>query len=260
MVILLHIPVMPSKNLHRQLQTKERKMTLGEKIKQLRTEAELTQPELAVNAGIEQSYLSKLENEKASPSFDIISKIAQALDTEAMAVINSLDATYVKEKLSHLPEVAARYAEERMKRKQANFRRYVLAASLIVFGICSVLAGSSKVIFPDKAYNYESDGVINKGEPIELYVSYRLPGETMEQSKTRLQSVLARRDKKTLVSYEYKGEEYVETSGDQRRLFEKGRMVTIERRENKVLAILGMFMLCVGAFVFGAKKPFANKE
>ena len=39
-------------------------MKLGEKIKKLRNDAELTQPELADKAQIEQSYLSKLENEK----------------------------------------------------------------------------------------------------------------------------------------------------------------------------------------------------
>jgi transcriptional regulator with XRE-family HTH domain len=38
-------------------------MTLGETIKLLRTEQGLTQPELAEKARIEQSYLSKLENE-----------------------------------------------------------------------------------------------------------------------------------------------------------------------------------------------------
>ena len=54
-------------------------MTLGDTIKLLRTEQGLTQPELAERARIEQSYLSKLENDKGTPSFDIINRIAQAL-------------------------------------------------------------------------------------------------------------------------------------------------------------------------------------
>jgi len=43
-------------------------MNFGERIKQLRTERNMTQPQLAEAIGIEQSYLSKLENDKSVPS------------------------------------------------------------------------------------------------------------------------------------------------------------------------------------------------
>ncbi|MDQ2077737.1 helix-turn-helix domain-containing protein [Marinimicrobium sp. ABcell2] len=42
---------------------KENKMTLGERLRQLRTEKSWTQPQAAETIGIEQSYLSKLEND-----------------------------------------------------------------------------------------------------------------------------------------------------------------------------------------------------
>jgi len=51
-------------------------MNIGEKIKQLRTEKNLTQPQLAEAIGIEQSYLSKLENDKSTPSADIFQATA----------------------------------------------------------------------------------------------------------------------------------------------------------------------------------------
>ncbi|NQY33918.1 MAG: helix-turn-helix transcriptional regulator [Alteromonadaceae bacterium] len=70
-------------------------MKFSEKIKQLRNKAGLTQPELAKRSDIEQSYLSKLENDKGSPSFDVISKIAVALNTDAMTLIESLDLQYI---------------------------------------------------------------------------------------------------------------------------------------------------------------------
>jgi transcriptional regulator with XRE-family HTH domain len=38
-------------------------MTLGEQLKKLRNEKALSQPDLADLTGIEQSYLSKLEND-----------------------------------------------------------------------------------------------------------------------------------------------------------------------------------------------------
>ncbi len=81
-------------------------MKLGEKIKQLRNNEGLTQPELAAKANIEQSYLSKLENDKSSPSFEVIEKISNALHIETMTFIDSLDSIYVRDNLAHLPEVA----------------------------------------------------------------------------------------------------------------------------------------------------------
>ncbi|WP_229381076.1 helix-turn-helix domain-containing protein [Shewanella psychropiezotolerans] len=40
-------------------------MTLGQQLKQFRIDRGFSQPELAELAGIEQSYLSKLENDKS---------------------------------------------------------------------------------------------------------------------------------------------------------------------------------------------------
>jgi transcriptional regulator with XRE-family HTH domain len=43
-------------------------MTLGEQLKKLRNEKALSQPDLGNIAGIEQSNLSELENDKSMPS------------------------------------------------------------------------------------------------------------------------------------------------------------------------------------------------
>ena len=95
-------------------------MKLGEKIKLLRTEKELTQPELAHKAGIEQSYLSKLENDKAIPSFDIINRVAMALESTGMGIIDTLSQSYVENNLSHIPEVAAEYAVIKQRRENCK--------------------------------------------------------------------------------------------------------------------------------------------
>ena len=53
--------------IRRQLpQQQESVMTLGQYIKQLRTDMELSQPQLAERMQVEQSYLSKLENDKST--------------------------------------------------------------------------------------------------------------------------------------------------------------------------------------------------
>ena len=50
-------------------------MQFGEKLRSLRKNKDLTQPELAEVIGIEQSYLSKLENGKSLPSNDVLNRI-----------------------------------------------------------------------------------------------------------------------------------------------------------------------------------------
>ena len=50
-------------------------MQFGEKLKQLRQERNLTQPDLADKLGIEQSWLSKLENDKCHPSSELLGKL-----------------------------------------------------------------------------------------------------------------------------------------------------------------------------------------
>ena len=55
-------------------------MTLGEQLKKLRNAKALSQPDLANLAGIEQSYLSKLENDKSMPSNEIFRKLLAAFN------------------------------------------------------------------------------------------------------------------------------------------------------------------------------------
>ncbi|MEQ8954557.1 MAG: helix-turn-helix transcriptional regulator, partial [Gammaproteobacteria bacterium] len=50
-------------------------MNFGEKLRLLRTEKGWHQPELAEKLGIEQSYLSKLENGHSLPSGEILDNV-----------------------------------------------------------------------------------------------------------------------------------------------------------------------------------------
>jgi XRE family transcriptional regulator, aerobic/anaerobic benzoate catabolism transcriptional regulator len=53
--------------------------TLGREIKKARAERGLMQKDLHVLTGITQKYLSRIENDKADPSFSLVVRIAQAL-------------------------------------------------------------------------------------------------------------------------------------------------------------------------------------
>ena len=64
-------------------------MTLGQKIKQLRTDKEMSQPDLAQLIGIEQSYLSKLENDKAFPSDEMFNQILKVSENQFKFFLSS---------------------------------------------------------------------------------------------------------------------------------------------------------------------------
>ena len=81
-------------------------MNIGEKIKQLRTDKNLTQPQLAEVIGIEQSYLSKLENDKSVPSADIFQAILKALIVDVGSFLEGIDEKIIHRQLRQIPEVA----------------------------------------------------------------------------------------------------------------------------------------------------------
>ena len=126
-------------------------MKLGERIKQLRNDAELTQPELAVKAGIEQSYLSKLENDKSTPSYEILTKVAGAFDLDVMALTATLDPQHLQSQLGHIPEIAIKLDAQREAKKAKLRRGYIMASFAIVLGIALVIMSNSGAIFSNKA-------------------------------------------------------------------------------------------------------------
>lgn len=63
-------------------------MSFSDNLRTLRLTRGLTQPALAEKAGIEQSYLSKLENGRSRPSEDVLTRLAQALDVKLETLQN----------------------------------------------------------------------------------------------------------------------------------------------------------------------------
>ncbi len=225
-------------------------MTLGEKIKQLRTEQGLTQPQLAERAGIEQSYLSKLENDKATPSYDIIARVAGALQTDAMGLIASLDHAWIAAHLSHVPEVAAEYAAIRRAAENRHRRLFIGGAMLIVIGIGLVLAANLRVLFSGQVYIYQSDGVIRAGESLLQFQTEPIEEfrETSEEAAERLRNNKNRFDRVYFESPVNRGDHFVMNITDGRRHF---RQVDVREEyiQNGLTAVLGMLSLCGGFFV-----------
>jgi transcriptional regulator with XRE-family HTH domain len=52
---------------------------LGDELRKARGQADLTQEQLSFAAGVDRSYLSQLENDKKSPTVDLLFRICDAL-------------------------------------------------------------------------------------------------------------------------------------------------------------------------------------
>ena len=227
-------------------------MTLGEVLKLLRTEHNLTQPELADKARIEQSYLSKLENDKATPSFDIINRLAQALGLTGMALIHKLSQSYINENLSHLPEVAAEYASVKEKRERSSKRQLLLAAGFLLLGTALYLTGIKQLVASDTEWFYVSEGVIKPGEHYERFSdSYiREINESKEEVERRLQENRTRIDRSYQKSQRFQGWDYlVDVPGGQRYYKVRQNQPPEHHAINKLLEILGVLFGLAGVLL-----------
>lgn len=63
-------------------------MHVGERIKELRTKAGLTQSDLAILVEMTYIQIGRYETKKANPSSDVLQKIAQALNTTTDYLMN----------------------------------------------------------------------------------------------------------------------------------------------------------------------------
>lgn len=162
-------------------------MNFGEKLKKLRQQRELSQPDLAEAAQIEQSYLSKLENGRSLPSSDVLERLMSALNVSLENLLDDIDDEEARLKLSSIPQVGT-YIQMTIS-SQLRRQRTWLFTSLMLIGIGSAVlfAGAAALIFPDVNFQFEytSTDLVPLGDngqrfdSIEDFVRYRV-GERQE--------------------------------------------------------------------------------
>ncbi|MFO0824478.1 MAG: helix-turn-helix transcriptional regulator [Gemmataceae bacterium] len=62
-------------------------MSLGDELRKARTDADLTQEELARKAKLDRAYISLLENDRKSPTVDTLTRLCRALGIAASTVL-----------------------------------------------------------------------------------------------------------------------------------------------------------------------------
>ena len=235
-------------------------MTLGEKLKQLRQEKGLSQPELATEAGIEQSYLSKLENDKSLPSNDILRKILAAFQLSLTEFVCDELVQKDLHRLKQIPDI-----ESLLKRQQeANFnarRRYLtISSALIIIAITVFYIGYSKDVFNEYNYVYESAGVVKPDEPNDVFNSWHkhykpVEGSAMDRQKftvTKGLEMAKRSTPDTIMLVEYQGDTFVKQVEHGSRFYELNRISSrnIPRPINAWLQVLGVLLFASGIMGF----------
>jgi transcriptional regulator with XRE-family HTH domain len=71
---------------------------LGQLIRREREAAELTQEQLAAEAGIHRTYLSLLERGQRTPTIEVLRRLAKALKTTMTAIVAELEGVEVEER------------------------------------------------------------------------------------------------------------------------------------------------------------------
>lgn len=231
-------------------------MNFGERVKQLRAERNLTQPQLAQAIGIEQSYLSKLENDKSIPSADIFQAILKALAMDVGAFLEGVDERQVYRDLRQVPEFS-NHLNARVNSKIHSIKAWLFASGIAVaLGLTLAVAGVRGLMFAATQFNYASPGILLPGEPADLFESYkgvlypqRANGGISDQElNERMRDIEKRRLPDFQVLGDYRGRAYtLDVPGGQRTYFFQNSS-EFERPQNRWLMLIGT-LLCFAGIV-----------
>lgn len=239
-------------------------MNIGEKIKQLRTEKNLTQPQLAEAIGIEQSYLSKLENDKSVPSADIFASILHGLQIDVGSFLQGVDEAIVQGSLKQIPEVAL-YLNARASIKLHSIKRWLFSSAIsCVLGLSMIIAAEKCLLFSSVEYEYVSNGVLHDGEPSDFIESWKryeaaTPCDYMIKDDCKdKREVLAAKEKimatrqvvETIFTTKNQGKYIYKNVESGRRVFELRQVYSILHLGNRIMELLGVMLFCSGIFGF----------
>ncbi|REL31211.1 helix-turn-helix domain-containing protein [Thalassotalea euphylliae] len=229
-------------------------MSLGEQLKSLRQAKQFSQPELAELAGIEQSYLSKLENDKAQPSNDMLRKLIAALEIGLEELLRKLPTTSVQ-KLASLPDVE-QWLNKQNQQQFSQRRNYLLVSSaLIVFAITLFFTGYSKLIFSEQHYEYVSDGVVRDGEIKTIFDDWpkliqRGQKESRELHEKKAIEMASRKSVEYLRVDSWLGDPIEKPVDGGTRYYWHSQMVDQAQPINAWLQVCGVFLFAAGVMGF----------
>ncbi len=230
-------------------------MTLGKKIKRLRVKNNFSQPELAEKMGIEQSYLSKLENDKSVPSNDIFNSLLSAFNLSLAEFCADMPQGEELDRLKQIPDIE-QYYQQIEKHNQTTQRQFLYISSLLIVLAVSVFyIGKSKLIFPEIQYQYESRGVLFEGETEEMltrwqqFLTQEQQGDAEYLDKKRLE-MRERINETHITMFNYIGPSFTQQIEHGTRVYQHRREKEVKRVVNGWLQVLGVFLFSAGIMGF----------
>ena len=226
--------------IRRQLpQQQESVMTLGQYIKQLRTDMELSQPQFAERMQVEQSYLSKLENDKSTPSNEVFRQLLSALSMDVDAFMSGLKDKGNMASLRQIPDLDSWYASQQVTSEHKQRKLLYSAMLLIALGSAVFYIGFQKILLPERLYEYRSEGVVLAGEPEDIFSVWHQFTDTPEQREIKKREMHQRESIKIILTYTYQGRQFTTSDGDNRRLYRQ--VVSSEREQTRIGNVLMQF-------------------
>lgn len=247
-------------------------MNFGEKLKQVRAERGQTQPQFAEAIGIEQSYLSKLENDKSIPSADMFATIMSGLGMDAASFLKDVDQEVRDTVLRHIPAVS-QFNTQAVAVQVHNYKRWLYGSALAwIIGFALMLAASDGVFFSNKIYRYVSPGVILAGEAENIFEKHEeilklrqaakiISPEEFAEQLAHFQATRARPISVEL--RENRGSFYKEAAENGQRRFELVGAEYAKPAGNRILHYLGAtIFVCgiIGLFIEWRLRRLKNKR
>lgn len=221
-------------------------MKFGHKIRQLRNDKNLTQPQLAESMGIEQSYLSKLENDKSMPSNDVLNRILDVFDIELGDLVDDLEQG-TRNQLRHLPDVADHFNRQKQLLIGDRQRWLLISALLLSIGIALAYAGNAHLFYSNMVYQYKSGGVVLEGESKEIFRdAEHFFSRTDETAMKFLDSINDRLDEVYLHESKFRGVVFnVKVNGGSRTFYLE-HDTEIDPWQSKFFVFAGIFLAMLG--------------
>ncbi len=225
-------------------------MTLGEKLRSLRAVSGWTQPECAEKIGIEQSYLSKLENDKSIPSAEIFDALCATYKVSPDEVIKDLDKAYIRKNLMHIPMVSISTNGHSEQVKQKRKRNVLYFSGFILLGVLLFTTSKLQLISNDHVYEYFSRGIDYKSEinqclktkdAKECFIKYTEVYESNIFPRSTLNFI-----PDTLIIKEYKGDKFRVNLKQGFREYQHRSDYNDAGKTNKILILLSILMFTLG--------------
>jgi transcriptional regulator with XRE-family HTH domain len=233
-------------------------MNFGDRLKQLRIQKNLTQPQLAQAIGIEQSYLSKLENDRSVPGADIFQAIMRALQMDVAAFLEGVDENVVHRELRQVPDVASHLSAQSALRIRGVKAWLYGSAVAGVLGLTLFLTGREQLLLSNQLYSYSSPGVQHPDEPSDVFFNSdywlrtRVNAGELEEAelpKRRLE-LMSRTQVDFRALRENRGDTFSEKVPGGTRVYVLKGVSSSERAGNRALMIAGLLLTFGSLFGF----------